>query len=160
LKKLILSILFAICAPALVAGELNGKAEVSLFGGGLHFNNGGNHGIYGANIGYGVSKRTTLYGEVSHAPLNGGVDLVDFNGGFKYSLVNSAKFEPYVLVGVGANRAGGNSDFGLHVGGGSRIFVKSNWGVQPEIRWTRYFNDFSDSNAVRYTGGIFFQWGR
>jgi hypothetical protein len=141
------------------AGDLNDKVEASFFAGGLKINNGGNHGIYGGNIGVGISPKATLYGEISHSPL-GGADLVDFNGGIKYSILNRNKVEPYVLVGIGANRVAGTSDFGLHAGGGARYYVRSNWGFQPEIRWTRYFHDFSDTNAVRYTGGIFFQWGR
>ena len=160
MKKAILSILFSVCAPVLWAGDLSQQVEVSAFVGGLKINNGGNHGIYGGNIGFGINKKATVYGEVSHSPLNGGADLVDFNGGVRYSLLNRDKFEPYVLVGIGANRVAGNSDFGLHVGGGTRIYVGKNWGIQPELRWTRYFHDFSDTNAVRYTGGIFYQWGR
>ncbi|MEO5923251.1 MAG: hypothetical protein ABIR70_05420 [Bryobacteraceae bacterium] len=160
MKKAILSILFSICASTLVAGDLSNKAEASFFAGGLKINNGGNHGIYGANIGFGISPKATIYGEISHAPLNGGADLVDFNGGVKFTLLSKDKWEPYVLVGVGGNRVAGNSDFGFHFGGGSRYFVGKNWGVQPEIRWTRYFHNGSDTNAIRYTGGLFFQWGR
>lgn len=160
MKKIILSIVLSLCAPALWAGDLSGKAEGSVFAGGLKVNNGGNHGIYGGSIGFGISRKATIYGEFSHSPLNAGADLVDFHGGVKYSLTSRDKWEPYVLVGAGVNRVAGNSDFGLHVGGGTRYYVGSNWGVQPEIRWTRYFNDFSDTNTIRYTGGIFFQWGR
>lgn len=160
MKKTILSILFSICAPALWAGDLSNKLEAAIFAGGLKVNNGDNHGIYGANIGVGVHKKATVYGEFSHAPLNAGYDLVDFHGGVKYSLMERDKWEPYVLVGAGAARSAGNTDFGLHIGGGTRYYFRSNWGFQPEIRWTRYFHDFSDTNAVRYTGGIFFQWGR
>lgn len=159
MKKALLSILLSALTPTLFAGDLTGKAEASFFAGGLKINNGGNHGIYGANIGVGVSPKATIFGEFSHSPL-GSADLVDFNGGVKYSLMNRDKFEPYVLVAAGANRVAGNSDFGLHIGGGTRYFFRSNWGFQPEIRWTRYFNDFSDTNAIRYTGGIFFQWGK
>ena len=142
-----------------MAGDLTKKAEASFFAGGLKINNGGNHGIYGANIGYGINRKATVFGEFSHSPL-GSSDLVDFNGGVKYSLLSRDKWEPYVLVAAGVNRVAGNSDFGLHIGGGTRYYVGKNWGVQPELRWTRYFHDFSDTNAIRYTGGIFFQWGK
>lgn len=157
MKRAILSIAIAMSVSTVWAGDLSQKTELNLFGGGIKFKDGGNHGIYGVNLGYGVSSRATIYGEFSHTPTSGS-DLYDFHGGVKYSLVSSDKVEPYALVGFGAGRTTGSTNAGLHLGGGARVYVNSNWGIVPEVRYTHYFSDFSDAKAVRYTGGIFFQW--
>lgn len=159
MKKAILSIAIALCVPAVWAGDLSNKGEASIFAGGVKVKDGDNHGIWGVNVGYGFAPRATFYGEFSHTPTSGS-DLTDYHGGVKFSLAQSDRVEPYALVGAGVGRVSSNTDFGMHFGGGARIYVNSNWGIQPEIRYTHYFNDFSDLKIVRYTGGIFFQWGR
>jgi hypothetical protein len=158
MKKTILSIVLALSAPALFAGDLTKKGEFSLYGGGNHFGNGGgNAGIWGTQLGYGVAKKVTLFGEFDHNR-DSGSNLFDYLGGAKFSLMSSEKAEPYGLVGFGAGRSGGETRAALHIGGGVRFYVNSKWGIVPEIRWVRYFEDFSDLNSVRYTGGVFFQW--
>jgi hypothetical protein len=156
MKKTILSIVLAFFAPALFAAD--GKAEFSIYGGGNHVNNGGgNHGIWGANIGYGITSRVTLLGEFDHTRFTNS-NMVDYLGGLKYALVPSEKVEPYVMLGFGGAHTTNNTDPTLHIGGGARLFVNSKWGIVPEVRWVRLFNAFGDTNTVRYTGGVFFQW--
>jgi opacity protein-like surface antigen len=167
MKKTILSIALALfastmLAPAAFADDLAGKTELNIFGGFNHFdNNGGNHGLYGVNVGRGVAKHVTLFGEFAHTPYEG-VNLFDYMGGVKLNLGNSEKVTPYALAGIGAGTFdsdfGSNTNFALHLGGGVRFYVSDHWGVVPEVRWVRHFNDFNDTNTVRVTGGVFFQW--
>ena len=157
-------LLLALCATTLWAGDLTRRAELTGFGGGLHIFDGGDHGVYGGSLGYGVTSRAQVFAEVSHAPLQGNVNLVDFQGGVKYSLVTHDMFEPYAMAAIGAghfsNPVVSSTGFGLSAGFGTRVYVRSNWGVVPDIRWSRYFFDGPDTNTFRYTVGAFFQWGR
>jgi hypothetical protein len=164
MKKAILPIAIALSVPTLWA-EDSAKIEASVFGADVHVHNGGDHSTFGGNVGFGITTRASLFGEVSHSSFGGG-DLVDFNGGLKYTLLSRDRFEPYALVAIGADHhtssfdPGSQSDFGLHAGGGVRVYVGKHWGVQPEVRWTRYFHDSADTNIVRYSGGLFIHWGR
>lgn len=151
-----------------LAGDLKEKTEVTAFGGGAWFSDGvGNKPIYGGSAGYGVTSKTLVYAEFSHSPLETGgpvgAHFIDAQGGIKQTLFTSDRVEPYALAGLGYGRffvtgiSGINSNyFGINVGGGARIFAGQRWGFQPEVRYAKYFDN--GPHAVRYTGGIFFQW--
>jgi hypothetical protein len=164
MNKTVCAIALAMTAATLSAGDLERQAEIAGFAGGLHiFDGGGDHGVYGGYLGYGVSSPALVFFEASHSPLDGG-DLLDFNAGVKFSLLQRDMFEPYALVALGGGHfsAGSFSEtrFGVHAGFGTRVYVGRSWGIQPEVRWARYFFDGPDVNTFRYTGGVFYQWGR
>ena len=151
-----------------LAGDLSGKGEVNVFGGGMWFSDGiGNKPYYGAAVGGGVTSKTLLFGEFTHSPLETGgpvgVHLIDFQGGVKQNLITSDRVEPYITLAAGYGRffltgvEGITSNhFGLHGGLGARIYASPRWGIQPEVKYSKYFND--GGHTVRYGGGIFFQW--
>jgi hypothetical protein len=185
MTKYFSAVLLFVCALGLSGGDLKGKGEVDAFGGGVDFSSGGgNHGLFGVSGAYGLMPWAQVYGEYSYAPLGSGggvsLHLNDFQGGVKVSM-QSDTIEPYGLLGLGMGRfttsvsgfsSGGltfsgsslsTNNFGLHIGGGARFYMGSSkkWGVEPEIRWGRYFASNSGSlNVFRYTGGIFYQWGK
>ncbi|MEN6536315.1 MAG: hypothetical protein ABFD89_21845 [Bryobacteraceae bacterium] len=166
MKKVFLSILITSTITTLWAEDLTRKIEASVFGADVHVHNDGrDHSTYGGNVGFGISSRATIVGEFSHTSFGGG-DLVDFSGGVKYTLLRRGNVEPYALAAIAGNRSandvgpGRGSSFGLHAGGGARFYVGKHWGIQPEIRWTRYFHDSYNTNIIRFSGGLFFQWGR
>jgi hypothetical protein len=166
MKKYFCVVLLFASALILSAGDLKDKGEFDVFGGGVHFNNGGgNHGIIGFSGNFGIAPVAQVYGEYSYSPLGSySSKLNDFQGGIKLG-IESDKIEPYGLVGLGVGHFssdfGGETHFGLHIGAGARIYAPSKrWGVTPEIRWGRYFASGSDLNAFRYTAGVFFQWGK
>lgn len=162
--KRFLPLLLAACAATAWGADLQDKAEIGGFGGGLHLFDGGDHGVYGGFLGYGFTRQAQLYIEASHSPIRRGLNLVDFQAGIKYSLLNYDMFEPYAMVALGAGHFStslfGDTGFGLHAGFGTRVYIGPNWGVVPEVKWTRYFFSGPDTNTFRYTGGVFFQWGR
>jgi hypothetical protein len=165
MKKVFLTIVIASTTTTVWAGDLTGKIETAIFGADVHVQHGGgDHSTYGGNVGFGISSKATIVGEFSHTSFGGGDDLIDFNGGLKYTLLRRGNIEPYAIVAIGGGRrgvgSGRGSSFGLHAGGGARFYVGKHWGIQPEIRWTRYFHDFYDTNIIRFSGGLFFQWGR
>ncbi len=162
--RILLPLLLATCALPSWAGDLDQKAELGGFAGGLHLFNGGDHGVFGGYLGYGFTSKAQLYMEASDAPIQSHLSLVDFQAGIKYSLFNYQMFEPYALVSGGVGHFStslfGNTGFGLHAGFGTRVYIGQNWGVVPEVKWTRYFFSGRDTKTFRYTGGVFFQWGR
>ena len=162
----------------LVAGNLTGKAEVTGQGGGVTFSqNGGTHGIFGGSVGFGfpcyirvpeLCSRTIIFGEFDLTPSENS-KFMDIFGGVKIALKPSDKAEPYLIAGFGGSvdrvsipgfGSFTSKAYGLHFGVGDRLFVGSNWGITPEIRWAHYFHHGNDSNSIRYTGGIFYQWGK
>jgi hypothetical protein len=157
-------LLAALGGAALHGGDLTRRAEIAGFGGGLHIFDAGDHGVYGGLLGYGLTRRAQVFAEASHAPLQGSLDLVDFQAGAKYSLSSHDIFEPYAAAAIGAghfsNPVASNTGFGLSAGFGARVYLRPRWGVAPDIRWTRYFFDGPDTIIFRYTAGVFFQWGR
>jgi hypothetical protein len=162
MKKTILSIVLALCAIPAFAHDSKGVKEFSIYGGVNHVTDGGgNHPIWGVQMGVGVSARATIFGEFDHTKPDGG-NVTDYLGGVKFSLVESEKAEPYALIGFGATHYSSgpfsDNDPSLHIGGGVRIFVSKKWGIVPEIRWVRGFDGAGDSNSVRFTGGVFFNW--
>ncbi len=163
MKSTIPLLLITLSIPTLRAGDLDHKMEAYAFGADMLVTNHGDHATYGGNLGFGIDRRTTVFGEVSHAHFGGGGNLIDFNGGVKYTLLSSSRFEPYVLGAMGGVRSDVFSSryhFGVHAGGGARMYVGKCWGIQPEVRWTRYSNYLPGANIVRFSGGLFLQWGR
>jgi len=184
MTKYFSAVLLFVCALSLSAGDLKGTGEVDAFGGGVDLSQGGgNHGLFGFSGGYGIASMAQIFGEYSYAPTGSGggytSHLNDFQGGVKVSR-QSDKIEPYALLGLGVGHftassssvviggytfsgsSASSTNFGLHLGGGARIYLGSKkWGIAPEIRWGRYFSSNSGSlNVFRYTGGIFYQWGK
>jgi len=161
---------FILAVSIASAGDLKGVGEFSGFGGGISITDGGgNHALGGGSVGFGVASRALVYGEYSYSEVGqlATVRLNDFQGGLKFSLLKSNTIEPYALLGLGGARFSlanapriNDWDLGLHAGIGGRFYVNRHWGISPEIRWGRYFDDAGDTNFVRYTGGIFFQWGK
>jgi hypothetical protein len=107
--------------------------------------------------------------------------LYDFGGGVDFSFRRgSSKAAPYLIaaaglghqslsatgVGVmGTSRAtvdysesANAAHFG--VGGGIRLYAGRNWGIKPEFRYQRYQSSEGNNNALFYTVGLFFQFGR
>lgn len=165
MKKILLVCLLAASAAYLSAGDMERKLEFTGFGGGLKLTDAGNNGIVGGSVAYGVSPYAAAYGEYSFSKLRSELNLNDFQGGVKFNIHNSDHIEPYALLGMGVGRITshgyGDTNFGLHVGGGARIYASSGvWGIAPEMRYTRYFTSGNDANGFRYTVGIFYQWGR
>jgi hypothetical protein len=90
---------------------------------------------------------------------------------------------PYLAAGLGAAHASGKflgtvtADLGLfpmtgvrifygdstsfqgNGGIGARIYVGKHWGVEPELKVTRYTGDLGFT-AVRYRAGLFFEFGK
>jgi hypothetical protein len=139
--------------------------EVSAFGGAVEYPRslGNTNATYGGSFGLGVYSRVVLFGEVSNTTPR---DLLDYNGGLKVSLSQNGRFEPYVLGGIGGGHFGNEGLFGssnrfqANAGIGARLYVRNWWGVQPEFRWMHYFRESSDFDTIRFTGGLFFQFGR
>ena len=155
------------CFP-IFAGDLTGKYEVSAFGGVTNRvpTDSGADGTFGGNFGYGLTGKTMLFGEV--ASNAGGFDYVDVHGGLKQTLLRRGRFELYVLGGLGMAHASSFSfarsshtnSLSLNAGFGTRIYLSPRWGVQPEFRWLHFFQgDGNDPDLLRFTGGIFVQWG-
>jgi Outer membrane protein beta-barrel domain len=97
-----------------------------------------------------------------------GSDLFDFNFAL-HVRVPIQKWEPYGLFGTavlmnpytaGIPSPSGtvayvgerHSKFGLEVGGGCRYYVRDNWGIRTEYRYTSSTKDFN-----RVLGGVFYQ---
>jgi hypothetical protein len=181
--RIVLAIAMIASGSMLVAGDLTGKAEVVGEGGGVTFTQGGgSHGTFGGSVGYGfpcligkpeLCKRTIIIGEFDFTPVGSGggasEKFMDFFGGAKIAIIPSDKAEPYIIAGFGGSidrvsqppfPTFNQKAYGLHVGVGDRLFVGKNWGIVPEIRWEHYFHHGQDGNAFRYTGGIFYQWGK
>jgi hypothetical protein len=98
----------------------------------------------------------------------GGVDLTFRSEG--------AKVRPYVIgvLGAGIFKVSGNASgsgvsanvslsqntFYSGGGGGARIYVGPRWGFKPEFRFQHYYSSGGSVNAVLFTGGVFFQFGK
>ena len=76
--------------------------------------------------------------------------------------MNTPKFTPYVLGGIGYLRATASatvdastvdvsaSDTGLNIGGGARWLAGLRWGLKPEIKIL-----IADNSSVRFAVGIY-----
>lgn len=108
-------------------------------------------------------------------------DLWDFSGGVHVTLAKQDwKAAPYLLSALGAGHASANGSFdvvtagvanrlrlhasdtafGLSGGGGLRYFAGPRWGIQPELRYTRYFFEGAGLNNLRFSVGVFVRFGR
>jgi hypothetical protein len=111
--------------------------------------------------------------------VNGG--LWDFSGGVHVTLARAEwKAAPYLLGALGAGHASADGSFdvvtggfanrlrihasdtafGLSGGGGLRYFAGPRWGIQPELRYTRYFFEDAGLNNLRFSMGVFFRFGK
>lgn len=176
MKRILCAAALAILPVAAFGGDLENRTEVAGFGGANWMSKEiGTHVVFGGNVGYGFDSRTLAFVEFSHNPLASASDqfgdysasLSDIRVGVKYSLQESESFEPYVFVATGFGRfrasspigSTGSNHFGLHAGLGGRYYVSPKWGFTPEVSFGRYFGNAS-VNTVRFTGGIFFQFGQ
>ena len=154
--------------------------------GGNHLHLGGTFGaavrerlfVFG-ELGYAplTGNSTTTVVDGVPVRISASAKLVDFGGGVQYNLPTDWNFEPYVVGAVGAGRTsasgsahvpGSNIDVSLStsdtkarlgVGVGVRYYVSERWGVRPELRIDRYLGT-GGTTAVRYTVGVFYQFGK
>ena len=156
-------------APALVALTLiaatgiataedfsKGQTEAVGYVGGMTDNFGG---TVGAGLGYAVSSRAQVIGELGWISASG-LHGFEFGGNVHYlfPLRNSPKFTPYALVGIGIVHVGSNSGVtrgGLNLGAGARWQTGKNWGIRPEIKFF-----LSNHTYARFSGGIYYQFGK
>jgi opacity protein-like surface antigen len=147
-----------------------GDVEVMGFVGGV---TDGGGATFGGGVHYAFSPRLLLAVEAGY--LTGSEDFSGFgvdadsygfsfdgNVHYLFPSMNTPKFTPYVLAGVGYLRAkatatvGGTmfdltaSDTGLNIGGGGRWQVGSRWGLNPEIKIL-----IADNTSVRFAVGIY-----
>ena len=143
----------------------------------------GSHGIVGGSIGAPVADKLVLQGELSLIPMgsssvtvNGTTNsssakAIDFNGTMQYEFTPTRGVVPYAGAGLGFLRSnfetsiissgvttfkvsGSATDAYFNFGGGLRYYVNNRWGFKPEFQF------FAGSNTfVRFTGGIFYQFG-
>ena len=139
------------------------------------------HPVVTGSAGISIRRYLMLLGETSVIPLSNwtlippaavqvrGSDLFDFNIALQ-GRIPIKKWEPYGVFGmavlmnpytagiltpsgavayVGERR----SKFGLEWGAGCRYYVKDNWGIRTEYRYTS-----STRNFNRVVGGIFYQF--
>jgi Outer membrane protein beta-barrel domain len=170
----------ALCACPLNAQERgDGGGEFAAMGGvtagGL-----GTRPVLAGSVGLGFSRYIMGLVETTVIPLNDqtliptgvaqvkGSVLFDFNFAL-HVRIPIRKWEPYALFGTAvlmnpytAGIAGPSgavayvgerhSKFGLELGAGCRYYVKDNWGVRAEYRYTSSTKDFN-----RVLGGVFYQ---
>jgi opacity protein-like surface antigen len=128
---------------------------------------------FGVALGYGITSRIAVEGELSAAPgAEQGVitqfdtSLWSLTGNLLYHfVVPDANFTPYAAAGLGL--LSGNADveamtdlvdddtttvFGFNFGGGIKTAMNSNWGLRADLR---YFNgdDFAPDHW-RFYGGV------
>jgi opacity protein-like surface antigen len=162
-------------AQELVPGQTEGIAYFGgvTDGGGLTF---------GGGIHYAYDTRWVLVGEVGY--LTGGDDFVapapgvgvgiessamsvDLNAHYLFPQSNNEGLTPYVLAGIGFLRGSAtttvfgtttsvsDTDAGLNIGAGARWQAGLNWGVRPELKVY-----VSDNSSVRFSVGLYYQFGR
>jgi len=140
------------------------------------------HAIVGGSSGISFSRYGSVHVETSYVPLGGetlriypGITtarsaLYDFNFAVHiripvkerwapYAILGTALlYNPYSIVTVPSNPPvylSGQSDtkFGFETGGGLRYYVRRDWGVQGEYRYT-----ISSQNFSRMLVGVFYQF--
>jgi hypothetical protein len=162
-------------AQQLAPGQAEGAAFVGgvTDGGGFTFG-GGIHYVYDARWLFVGELGYLTGGDDFQAPVPGvsvGVESsaisVDLNA--HYLLPQSANegLTPYLLVGLGFLRASAtttvfgtttslsDTDAGLNIGAGARWQAGLNWGVRPELKVF-----VSDNSSVRFSVGLYYQFGR
>ncbi len=162
-------------AQQLAPGQTEGVAFIGgvTDGGGFTFG-GGIHYVY--------DTRWLFVGELGY--LTGGDDFqavvpgatvgvessaisVDLNAHYLLPPSSNQQLTPYLLVGLGFLRGSAtttvfgtttsvsDTDAGLNVGAGARWQAGLNWGVQPELKVF-----VSDNSSVRFSVGLYYQFGR
>jgi Outer membrane protein beta-barrel domain len=156
-----------------------GGGEFSALGG-VSAGGFGTRPVVAGSAGLGFSRYLMGLLETSVIPLNNrtliptgavqvkGSDLFDFNFAL-HVRIPIQKWEPYALFGTavlmnpytaGIQSPSGtvayvgerHSKFGLEIGAGCRYYVKDNWGIRTEYRYTSSTRDFN-----RVLGGVFYQ---
>jgi hypothetical protein len=181
----LMGILAFIPRPAGASGPEDTRAEVAIYGGGLHYGSGaGTHAAVGGAVGFNAARNFQLFGEANYVPLGsyhssfGGVTesgsskLLNFGGGVQASFgPHNSKAIPYALGVVGEGHAitsASTSSAGFSasssvsgnsvyagVGGGLKILAGSTWGFRPEFRYQRHVQN-GGANTLMFTVGLFF----
>jgi hypothetical protein len=176
LTRLLLATAFVLACGTASAQELTkGDVEAMGFVGGV---SDGGGATFGGGIHYAFNPRVLLAVEVGY--LTGGEDFsgfgvdvdshgvsVDANVHYLFPQMNSPRFTPYVLGGIGYLRATASvsgagvdldesaSDTGLNIGGGARWQGGENWGLRPEVKIL-----IADNASVRFSVGFYTRFGR
>jgi opacity protein-like surface antigen len=156
-----------------------GQTEVVGFVGGV--TDGGGLSL-GGGIHYALNPRWVLDGELGY--LSGGDDFatvfqgvgvniesnaisVDLNAHYLFPQATNRAFTPYLLGGLGflhvsasttvfgVSSEVSDTEVGLNIGGGARWQTGVNWGVRPELKVF-----VADNSAVRFSVGLYYQFGR
>lgn len=122
---------------------------------------------------------TDVSGVISSGSASG--RLVAFDSGVQFNLGPlKSRAVPYAAALIGFGHASGEGDvtvqYGTQVqrmrfdesstefsaggGFGVRIYGGNRWGIRPEIRVVRYFTEGNDLTALRFSIGLFVQFGR
>jgi hypothetical protein len=107
--------------------------------------------------------------------------LYSFDAGIHYNLpTSSSRVVPYVALGAGlgdisssgrvtvrvghltstTNFQTGNTGINLGAGLGMRYYVSDTWGIRPEVRLSRLMAGGGGVTALRFTVGVFYQFGK
>jgi hypothetical protein len=104
-----------------------------------------------------------------------------YGGAVRYSFpISNKRFVPYALAGAGVTRqvaitgvtinrgvasytTGSSMGGYISLGGGCAIYIKSNWGIRPEIRYDNLSYSVlgisSRLTSARESVSVFYQWG-
>ena len=136
----------------------------------------------GGGLHYAYDSRWVFVGELGY--LSGGNDFagvvqgvgigvesnafsVDLNGHYLFPQSTNQPLTPYLLVGLGilhvsasttvfgTTTSVSDTEAGLNVGAGARWQGGANWGVRPELKVF-----VADNSSVRFSVGLYYQFGR
>jgi Outer membrane protein beta-barrel domain len=191
-KSFCISLVFLLAVSTVHAqGISTGSGEAS---GNIGFSNlkgadNNRHVTFGGSALYNLSPVAGLGFEYHFAPMGsltqGGVTATGhmqlFGGVARFSLTDSSRVVPYVVVAAGGNSlhaaaSAGNitvsaSQNGFYggFGGGASIYAGTNWGIRPEFRYVReHFNSTSiqgisvssfGQNDYQGSVAVFYQFG-
>jgi opacity protein-like surface antigen len=169
-------------AVLLAQAGSHGVGEVSGYGG-LTVGPVGTRAAAGASTGLAFSRYASGLMDFSYMPLGAGTlqsfppeiaikgsALFDLNLSLHIRIPAKRRWEPYGILGAGvlfssyqlASRGGAgvisyasrsDTDLGFETGAGFRYFVKRNWGVRTEMRYTVSHRSFG-----RILTGVFYQF--
>jgi len=183
LKRVAAGFAFLLCvvgtstatAQQLAPGQTEGAAFVGgvtdgggfTFGGGIHYVNNARW-VFVGELGY-LTGGDDFNGNVQGVGV--GVESsaisVDLNAHYLFPQSANQGLTPYLLAGIGFLRASAtttvfgtttsvsDTDAGLNIGAGARWQGGLNWGVQPELKVF-----VSDNSSVRFSVGLYYQFGR
>ena len=149
----------------------------------------GTHASFAGSGGVAVTDKVFVFGEFGYIPAGGGSGsvstgtsgfefassgkLVTFMAGAQYGFTEQRSFIPYAGAALGVVHSGfkvsstvngvkteieaSGNDLAVSFGGGARYYVNDRWGFKPELM---IFVSGEDKNFVRFSGGIFYQFGR